>query len=331
MAENIKPPSLLPVTPEDQMRYEENARTAARELMSSWVEKTEEMQLLPIDAVGVGQDPWEYAVDSQAEPAHIDDTDAAAAIVRPNFAVVKDAIHNDKDATKIIDEVEECLSVGGNVFVPAAHKDIVDVAFAVKIVSDMVTRSREDQTPPASTIIVSKGVTEVGWNLNGHVLPTMSALHMLFKTALLSWPRTDAARDTIEKHLPSNVVANQNALVKSKLDSMLKIGGLLVAVAPSGTTKHQTSASDQLKLSPASKGSLGLMIGNNSKILAAETDFGKNPGGILHNELIKADGIPQAEAVMGLLETMARQLPKYMKLPADVRHKKGISALDEDR
>lgn len=328
MSEIHTPPTLLPVTPEDSRRYEHNARTAARELMRSWAESTNEMELLPLDSVGVGQDPWDYVAEAQTEPVSIEDADVAAEIVRPKYAIVRDAIHNDKDSVKIINEVDEYLGQGGNVFVPAAHKDIVDVAFAVKIVSDMVTRSRKDQTPPDSTIIVSKGVTEIGWNLNGHVLPTMSALHMLFKNALLSWPRTDTAKDTIEKYLPSNVVTNQNSLVKAKLDSMLKIGGLLVAVAPSGTTKHETGESDELKLAPASKGSLGLMIGNNSKILAAECDFGKNPGGLLHNELIKADDIPQAESVMGLLESMARQLPKYMKLPADVRHREGISALE---
>jgi hypothetical protein len=237
----------------------------------------------PEDAVNFpGQDPDTFMVDGLRRP--MAETDNIADLVtHGRYSIVRDTLAQDPNVGKIITAVQGQIANNGNIIVVTPHGTVTDIAFALKLVSDLL-EMRGDT--PDSIIMISKMVPHIGKELEDKAtgkkftIPAVQALRLLCNKVYLSWPKTESAKKATDD-LPVEEITNINKQVTAGVLSDLKEGKKLVGIAPTGTTQVGEDG-----LAPFSEGTKRILTAPNTLVLTVVAHFDQDTAyAVIHDEL----------------------------------------------
>lgn len=212
-----------------------------------------------------------YYVDGTPQGAGIIETVANAA--SGHFPELQRQLADIESKSQEISRVGELLKGGNNVVLATNHGDLIDIA----LVEAAVCCSLEKLGYQArSGIIISKMISVLGYRFGEEVTPAVDALQLLCDDIYLSFPRTETtSRSGLARLLPSDIERHNRKMrqhVKRNLKQgqpeadTPKPGGLLLAMAPSGTTDKQT-AERNFRLGTIGHGTAEMMTQDKTYVL----------------------------------------------------------------
>ena len=254
-----------------------------------------------------GQDLLDPLVTGYYDQDNRDGLDYAALIAEPGFNVVRDALGAREGSAETMHSAGEHLAAGGNVAIVTRHTNLVDIAYALKMGSDFLHyqgyRSR------VQAIVVSEMLPRIGHNFPSlrdkglPPIPSMTTLQLLCTHIYKSYPRTDSTKAEIEQ-LPNAelvwaAIGLHNRAMFTKLKEELDKGGVLLGLAPTGTTKVNPRASGGVELAPLNDRTVEIMSHPSLRILRMLTEFGGAAEfAYLYPGLLKIEGTESAQKAM---------------------------------
>lgn len=216
------------------------------------------------------QDPFCFRFQGDRQDIAVIDTVAAAA--EPRFAGMMDGLRQDEEALAAVNEAGNLLKEGNNVWVISPHGDILDIAYVTKFAFNLL--DQQDYTPRRVICVLSKMLARVGFELIPDQPPisTVGTMGMQCDDVFLTWPRTKSAKAVIDK-LPRSEVDRNNEQAAEAMDAEFGQGGVLAAMAPTGTTRMATDRHGALVIPTPSRGTLDLMMKPNTYVLPVPAWF----------------------------------------------------------
>ena len=282
----------------------------AESLREHQEEVLEELQLLAaphIERLGrpfelLDVDPENYDAQSllkhkiDSEPADADTVEAIATAIEPRFPAIQEALRQNDQANDRLHIIGELLKSGNSVILATNHSDIRDIAFVLSAYYiELSRRGYEFSTGLVmSKILGFFGVEDMG--------PATDILGKLCNEQFYSFPRTPSIE---QSKIAGAVTATYNRFVRAAMNSSLKDGNVLFAMAPSGTT-DKPDESGILHLGKLSHGTMSLMQDKHRLVLPVAIDVPSDP-----NKSVVMRNLPprsvrsdeEAHAVMGELAT----------------------------
>ncbi len=216
-----------------------------------------------------GQNPLQVRVEGTQMP--IEATDFTANLVNERYTETRDELLSDPDVVRKVVELDDHLQAGGNAIVTTPHvKNLVDIAFAEKVVSDIaeiVTGHKTDRG-----IMIAKSISELGYKLEMGTVSAVNVLRTLCRSTLFSYTRTDSTRDIVAD-LPKSVVDFMNAQNYRYATRRLDKGGWMQAMVPYATTQEQRDDHGDLILGTISPGTKQMMKRDDVKIFPVYANF----------------------------------------------------------
>jgi hypothetical protein len=171
-----------------------------------------------------------YYVSGDPQSSAIIETIAATAFEK--FPVLQEQVADAEVSHLEISRVGELLKAGNNVILATTHGDLIDIA----LVQAAVYSALEKQQYEANTaIIISKAISLIGYKLGNNIAPTVEVLKILCNDIFLSFPRTDTIRKSRLSRLLPDDIKRHNKQMTELVESRLDLGGMLLAIAASGT------------------------------------------------------------------------------------------------
>lgn len=237
----------------------------------------------PEDTVNFpGQDPDTFMVDGLRRPM-VETDNIADLVTDGRYSIVRDTLAENPSVGKIITAVQEQIANKGNVIVVTPHGTVTDIAFALKLVSDLL-EMRGDT--PDSIIMISKMVSHIGKELEDKetgkkfIIPAVQALQLLCNKVYLSWPKTESAKKATDD-LPPEEITKINKQVTAGVLSDLKGGKKLVGIAPTGTTDVGEDG-----LAPFGEGTKRILTAPSTLVLTVVAHFDQDTAyAVIHDEL----------------------------------------------
>ncbi len=254
-----------------------------------------------------GQDPMNPHVQGfYPQPRNI--TDKVAVVAQKHYISARDALAERQGTEEKIVEAGEYLNAGGNIAVITRHDNLTDIAFALKKMSDLL-HDRGYQ-PRSAAIVVSEMITRIGhifvFNGTPKKIPAISTLQVICSDIYKSIPQTDSTEEEISK-LPNAEdiragISNRNKGMMSILNEQLDIGGVLLGLAPTGTTKVTVTESGDLSLAPLKDGTIKLMSHPKIRVLRMLVEYeGDAPFAYICGGLVDIKSAEDAEAALDVL------------------------------
>lgn len=161
-----------------------------------------------------------------------------------------------------ISESIDVLQQGGNVVIVTPHGDVLDIGFAQAAVQGLIDAARPGYRP-YSAIIASRMTTMLGYDFKGHgTMPTTAVLKVMCDTIFLTIPRTKSAADQGLDKLKNE----SNEGVGVRLQELREQGGLLLGMAPSGTTAKPVDG--VYVIEPPSRGTRAILADEKTRVLS---------------------------------------------------------------
>lgn len=199
-----------------------------------------------------------------------------ASQVQSSFKEVAEDMYSDPRSAEALDQAGELLAAGNNVVVGTNHEEITDVVMALAAVYNRLWTPDNDLT---SALMVSKMISLLASNTiqdeKGRPVPGMIALQVVCKNIFMSYPKSETTKQTpLARQLPG-VIKNHNETVKAAVAKKLGEGGVLLAMAPSGTTDKMDADKGTCTMEEVQKGTAELMTGDTTYVLPVAAHFGE--------------------------------------------------------
>lgn len=254
---------------QDRDLYITNAPQVARNLLGPHVGPGSKMVLMEHDTEKYPwQDPMCFVVDGEQQP--LEASDEIATMAEPRFHEMVEMAGAGGKAEEIIDSTYELLEDGSNIWMATAHvDDITDIAYAGKIVTNLLHGRHNGYRPKSTLIMIAKSIGEAAYLMDIEdapeplEVPMVPAIQTGFTRIVMPWPRSPSTDEEF-KNLPDAEVSRHNGEkgVKGAVDETLKAGGTLGAIAPTGRTRLVNGA-----MSPVNTATIGLMARPNTYVL----------------------------------------------------------------
>jgi hypothetical protein len=266
------------------------------------------------------QDPMSYHVPG-FYPQPINITDNAAEIAQAHYIPVRDALGGREGTADKIEEAGEYLGSGGNIAVITRHDNLTDIAYALKMTDDLLRDQGYQHRSQA--IVVSEMLSRIGhmfiFEGTPQEVPAIATLQLLCSDIYKSYPRTKTTKEEINK-LPSAKVieveiGRRNKEMTDALNEQLDKGGVLLGLAPTGTTKVAVDESGDLKLAPLNDGTVSIMSHPKLRVLRMLVEYeGGAPFAYICGGLVEINTTEDAE---GALDVLAKANTKDIKNASD--------------
>lgn len=162
----------------------------------------------------------------------------------------------------------ELLAGGNNVVLGTNHGDLIDIAIAHAAVYE---RMHQLGYESRNAMVISKMVAFLAYEFYGDAVPCAEVLQNLEDDIYLSYPRTASAdKHGLARFLP-NEVERHNKHMRADIVKSLGKGGLLLAVAMSGTTDKplDINTPDKISMAPITEGTSRMLTQDRTYILPA--------------------------------------------------------------
>lgn len=186
---------------------------------------------------------------------------------------------------------------GGSVLVVTPHGEVTDVAFALKILSDLLEAKGNR---PDLAIIISKMVPEYDYVSQDGPISAVGVLQLLCSDIFMNWPVKESSKSHLTR-LPTSERRRHNNSLREELLRYMRLGEKIVAMAPAGTTQIGKKSSGQSELAEFSDGTIELMMDPKTRVLPMvanilrEKAAGRDPIVTLPSGLIKIESRADAE------------------------------------
>ncbi len=215
------------------------------------------------------QDPMAWHVAGNRMP--IANTDFMAdKITEGKYESIIGGLSSAYAVNKIADEVSEHIygdgkenEGGGNVLLVTPHAEVTDIAFGLKILSDLL-EARGNR--PDLGILLSKMVPEYNYITADGPVSAIFVLQLLCSDIYMSWPRTDSSKSFLDK-LPQSELRRHNQALLQGILKRFQLGKMVLAMAPTGTTQVNEGESGIRELAKFSERTISLMLDPNTKVL----------------------------------------------------------------
>ena len=215
------------------------------------------------------QDPMAWHVDGNRMP--IENTNFMAdKITEGKYESIIGGLSNAYAVNKIADEVTEHIygdgkenKGGGNVLVVTPHAEVTDIAFSLKIISDLLEARGKR---PDLGILLSKMVPEYNYLTSDGPVSAIFVLQLLCSDIYMSWPRTDSSKSLLDK-LPKSELKRHNNVLLQGILKRFQLGKMVLAMAPTGTTQVNQRDSGERELAKFSERTTSMMLDPNTKVL----------------------------------------------------------------
>lgn len=214
------------------------------------------MTLLP-------HDPEEYPAQSPdcvslpGEPKDVGIIDSIAAIAQPKYGALVEDMRNYDASNLRLDMAAELLEDGNNVIVSTNHGDLVDIAVAhAAVYTELAHRGLE----PSTGIIIGKMITYLGYKLGDEFVPCTSVLEILEHNTFFSYPKTESSRIHLLDRIITPEAERHNKELRKAVGKKLGEGGVLLAMAASGTTDKPISQDPtKIAMGPLGPGTMKIL------------------------------------------------------------------------
>jgi hypothetical protein len=248
----------------DRQQYAELVPEVRRDLARHHIEapgsRMRWLNLAPGAPLPAYLDPLCYDYQREGERASREDVDKVATLAEPRFPVKMAELNNDPQALSVAKNAADLLRDNKNIWTVTPHGDILDMAFVVKYFYNMLLDQGHD--PRSTLAVLGQALPEIGIELFEGQDPasTVAIVGMQCDHVVLTWPRqTESAKGAISR-LPGSEVDRTNKAAMQVIDDEFSTGGVLAALAPTGTTKMETDRNGALILPTPSHGTLELVV-----------------------------------------------------------------------
>lgn len=228
------------------------------------------LALLPHDPANYpGQNPMDYHI--KGKPMYSPDSDLIAAFAQKGFLEMRDDIEVRQGTLDIVAEAIDWVKGGGNIAVVTPHTEMTDIAVALLTFRDLMTR--EGYTPDKVSIILSKMLCRIAYvydEFPDQKVEAIKTLQLLCNDIYMCWPRTDSAKPIVDT-LNQEIASMQNKQMYAEFQRQLRLGGVVVGLAATGTTQVQQTESGEAKLADINDKTADLLIEEKTLILPMVT------------------------------------------------------------
>lgn len=168
------------------------------------------------------------------EPQDLDFIVNTASLVKPDFKDTLERTLADEHTRSSFEWMGEHLEQGGNYIHAVPHGSISDIglehALMYAALASLGFKFR-------AGAVISEGVTTLGHEFRGAVVPAPQALVWAAHKMWLVIPRTKKVEESkFSEVVSDNQIGQQNRVVRSDIGSELDEGGTVITVAPSATS-----------------------------------------------------------------------------------------------
>lgn len=204
----------------------------------------------------------------------------AAQTVEPLFDETSAKLLSDSESEgpEAMKYVAGHINNGGNVIIGTNHGKVTDVVMALAAVYGHL---KEEGVDFRSSLVISKMISLLASSQlkdeEGNPLVAIQALQVVSDDIFMSYPRTETTHSTpLARQLP-DVIDAHNKAVSRAVKENLEEGGVLFAMAPSGTTDKLDTAGKVVTMGEVTPGTAKLMTAKNTLVLPIAAHFGEKP------------------------------------------------------
>lgn len=199
--------------------------------------------------------PFQSAYRMDGEKLGPDDIDTLATKLEPRFNQVRDVLKR-QDQSAGVNLIGQLLDMGKNVALALPHGPLIDIGLAeAAIYIELAERGHNFKT----AILLSQTLQTLGLNFDdlGKV-PTAEALGFMCDYVYFSNPQSERHRGSdFASAVGEDDLSSHNQAMKQDLREKFDEGGLLLALAPSGTS--DVVESGHYRLAPVTSGTTRLL------------------------------------------------------------------------
>lgn len=219
-----------------------------------------QLELLPIDPE---THPAQRAYRIEGDPQSAAVIESIANVAYPKFPELQKQLNLTENQSREITRIGELLEAGNNVIVATNHGDLIDIALAEAAIYCALDKLGYK---PRTGIIISKMVSMLGYRLGEDIAPAAEVLKILCNDIFLSFPRTETVRKSgLARLLPDDINKHNKRMTELLSENFAK-GGVLLAVAPSGTTDKEIRE-NRYRLGAISQGTSKILLQDRTLVL----------------------------------------------------------------
>lgn len=231
-----------------------------------------------------------------------------ASFVEPRFDKVLDALEIPQNAA-VMNQTKDVLEAGGNVVVVTNHSELTDIGLThAGVYCDLARKGVEAE----SAIIISKMIAYLQYRFEQGMMPAPQALQLLCNTIFTSFPRTKRVRESDLGTMSDAVDTHNQRTVQAVIDK-LDEGGVLMAIAPSGTTDKFQPDAEAYVLEKVKRGTAKLLAHENTFVLPIAVwfqDKQRPPLFKITDDLQKVETLDDVHGIMeNIATTLNQELP----------------------
>lgn len=212
------------------------------------------MQALPYDPEKYPAQDSLYCV---GEPGAGAVVDGIAEIAQPRYHEALTLLRDQEEQTGLVSMAGELLAGGNNVELVTNHSDLIDIAVAQAALYSTLVRENYSMK---TGIIISKMVAFLAYKLGDDFAPCNDVLKILESETYLSYPKTESTKKHLKDRLLPTKIDRHNRKLRDHITDKLGEGGLLLAMAASGTTdKLSPTNPSTMVMSKIGHGTMELM------------------------------------------------------------------------
>lgn len=206
--------------------------------------------------------------------------DTIASVAQPLYPECLSQLEQQEKITKQVSMIGELLVNSANVVLVTPHSDLIDIAVAHAALYSSIRKlgfhelKRNSEEEIQTAIIISKMVSFLAYKLGDEFAPCTDVLRVLETQTFLSYPKTESTKKHLKDRLLPNEVDRHNKHMRQGLIEMLGKGGVLLGMAPSGTTDKidPLDASSRL-MGPVGQGTIDLLMQPNTYVVPMIVSF----------------------------------------------------------
>lgn len=248
-------------TADNQLKTNLASIKILQELAQEHVEKSRgALELLPADPDAYPAQSAYYLTGDPIDPPLIDNV---ATVAEPLFPQLKSQLISDENGSAL-GSAGELLAEGKNVVIATNHSQLIDIALAQAAVYEPLKQHAADFS---SAIVLGKMISVVSFKLGDQHIPAVDAIKMLCDDIYISFPRTKSISNSRLAQDYGEQMTVHNKKMSTALVQKLGGGGVLLAVAPSGTTDDKLSQESSYTMGVVNKGTADLLRQDNTYVL----------------------------------------------------------------
>jgi 1-acyl-sn-glycerol-3-phosphate acyltransferase len=168
--------------------------------------------------------------------------ESIATVAEPRFSSLVEILRDNEDKTQEIDRIGQLLSGGNNVIIATNHGSLIDIAL---VEAAMFSQLHKQEYQFKTGIIIGKMVSMLAYRLGNESASCVDVLKILCNDIFLSFPRTGTVEKSGLSRLIPDEIERHNKSMRNQVRHRLNSGGMLLAVAPSGTTDKRIKTSPE--------------------------------------------------------------------------------------